>query len=1350
MKRFFLLLMAFFSFTYYGVAQSLDKALEQLELVRTQKGEQNEEYLSALDSVIINANRLNEKETAITYGKQHHDILIQLKGVNDVEVAVDLWRLGYAILVWGDTITCHDYYIEAADIFERNYDFQNDTTFSVEYASCLSDLIKSCSSLSELDNVSKYSSQLDNVSYHFFKNSNAELVPGPLFEMVSRPLAYLETLLFLSKYNYNAGNVDNALYYNNKIIDNYSIIDSSNYSIVDAAFYTSKYYYEQLRQYDLQAKTAIDHFNALDAAQVPLFDEKISALYYILSSLSNNIELEIMYGEQAKKMLEEKYTSVEDLYSEKMYLQVVGSLARRYNKINNYELGLQYHQLNCEAIANSYGKDNGLYYDAIKELFEYVHDADEYNLVYEIAPILEPMIFKYSNSPYEDAYIYCACMGDAYGHVGNYNNAIYYYEEALKLLPQISNSESMRVSCLSTLALTCYNAEKMEEALTYLSKAKQYECFLSESSNDQLIKADVLALEGSLLNDYEEAVAKFDTALLINEQLTQEAINNTFVESIHDLRDLLSLKAGLLLNKGLKQFRNGIMTDACASFQESSSLYESLDLINCIEYLTCLNDLTICQSELGNFADANMTMNKLLESLERNQNEGSFYELFFIHYYLNIGDYNSALQYAQKAAVKYKENYGEDSGRYCQMIGLVGRCYLSLKKYEEAYRYLSECISKAKTAGVSPADYCIWNRLLAAVAFNLGHVTEGLGHYNTAKYLTDSIYGPESIEYAGLLLEFGETMLYYQIDEIESFEYFHDAAAILISKGSTFDSQCVKSLFLYGGTGFLFKKPVSDDYINITTNALMDYFNNNMAYYSSEEREGTWSRYSHTKDILYSVRKSNDSDGLLYNYLLFSKSLMLSTSDRLKNAVFNTGRQDLINLYDNIQAIQRLIDRQSFDLQGQTVSCEMLYIRKTSMERRLMAEMKALGYFLSDSATYDDVRKTMKSHEIAIELMDYFNLNDANTYYVALLARSSWENPVYVQLCTEEDLKNCVGNPNVAYSTDDLYRMLWQPLSEYINEGDKVYFSPSGMLHTIALESLHTPDGSYLNDKYNLVRLTSTRELCKERQPKNYETGAVYGGLQYDVDQLRMAEVAAMNKADTEESPAFALRGEDRGNWNYLQGAKDEAEHIASIMQQANIDCNLLEGDLGSEESFKALSGGKTDIIHLATHGYFLEGEKADMNDFMKSLSPLARQNTDSVIDPLIRSGLILSGGNSAWLGKEIPEGIEDGVLTALEISTLDLSGTDLVVMSACETGLGDITSDGVFGLQRAFKMAGVQTLVMSLWKVDDNATCLMMQTFYEHLLSGKSKREAFNLAQAAVRAKYPEPYYWAGFVMLD
>ncbi len=505
------------------------------------------------------------------------------------------------------------------------------------------------------------------------------------------------------------------------------------------------------------------------------------------------------------------------------------------------------------------------------------------------------------------------------------------------------------------------------------------------------------------------------------------------------------------------------------------------------------------------------------------------------------------------------------------------------------------------------------------------------------------------------------------------------------------------------------------------------------------------------KSVVYSISNHNRKSLCLYDYALFSKSLMLSTSNLFKESVYQTDDYELIKQYERMVSLKKTMDNYSFIKAERGPSIDELYNTLGVMERDLIGKVKKTGLYTPEGeVSYKDVVKVLKPNEIAIEFVDYYHLKDQKTYYVALLAKSSWDKPVCVQLCTEGELEACSGNPNVTYSTDDLYRLLWQPLAEYINEGEKVYFSPSGMLHTIALESLHTPDGSCLSEKYNLVRLTSTRELCKERQPKTYETGAVYGGLQYDVDQQRMTEVAAMNKTALEECPVFALRGEDRGNWNYLQGTKDEVEHIAGIMRQANIGCELFEGDLGNEESFKALSGSNTDIIHLATHGYFIAGEKADMNDFMQSLSPLARQKTDSIIDPLLRSGLILSGGNRAWLGQEVPEGIEDGVLTALEITTMNLSGTDMVVMSACETGLGDITSDGVFGLQRAFKMAGVQTLVMSLWKVNDNATSLMMQTFYEHLLSGVSKREAFNLAQAAVRAKYSEPYYWAGFIMLD
>ena len=135
----------------------------------------------------------------------------------------------------------------------------------------------------------------------------------------------------------------------------------------------------------------------------------------------------------------------------------------------------------------------------------------------------------------------------------------------------------------------------------------------------------------------------------------------------------------------------------------------------------------------------------------------------------------------------------------------------------------------------------------------------------------------------------------------------------------------------------------------------------------------------------------------------------------------------------------------------------------------------------------------------------------------------------------------------------------------------------------------------------------------------------------------------------------------------------------------------------------------------------------------------------------MMRSGLVLSGANHAWLESSAArDGIEDGILTAFEISQLDLSNVELVVLSACETGLGEIRgSEGVFGLQRAFKMAGVKKMIVSLWEVPDKESAELMTSFYSHWLSGKSIDEAFTQAQGNMRKKY-DPFYWAAFVLVE
>jgi CHAT domain-containing protein len=182
-----------------------------------------------------------------------------------------------------------------------------------------------------------------------------------------------------------------------------------------------------------------------------------------------------------------------------------------------------------------------------------------------------------------------------------------------------------------------------------------------------------------------------------------------------------------------------------------------------------------------------------------------------------------------------------------------------------------------------------------------------------------------------------------------------------------------------------------------------------------------------------------------------------------------------------------------------------------------------------------------------------------------------------------------------------------------------------------------------------------------------------------------------------------------------------------------------------SEEILKQLSGKSPSILHIATHGFFLPASESKINLVINpTYEPPATEN------PLFRSGIILSGANYFWKGGNAINGVEDGICTAYEISQLDLSKTELVVLSACETGLGDVKgSEGVFGLQRGFKLAGAQKMIVSLWQVPDKETAELMTALYSEWIKGKSIETAFYHAQTLMRNKYA-PFYWAAFTLVE
>ena len=409
------------------------------------------------------------------------------------------------------------------------------------------------------------------------------------------------------------------------------------------------------------------------------------------------------------------------------------------------------------------------------------------------------------------------------------------------------------------------------------------------------------------------------------------------------------------------------------------------------------------------------------------------------------------------------------------------------------------------------------------------------------------------------------------------------------------------------------------------------------------------------------------------------------------------------------------------------------------------------------------IKEKLSDNDIAIEFIDFIDETnrEGENVYAAIAIRKKWNEPIFVTPLQYESLLNyglykLEEKDSLTLNLHRLYNHTWKRLSHIIKPGDNIYFSASGILNKLPLENLIIKDEKIMSDVYNMHRLSSTRELAIKKEAIKYKKAALYGGLNYDMTNEAMLTENAKYQTDSTYT-LFASRGliEDsiRGyKWTNLNNTKMEVEFISEQMQQNGISTKVFQGNEGSEESFKALSGKGYNIIHIATHGFFFPDPEAKRKDYFQPimLSDDLGKNYAPADLSLWRTGLVLSGGNRAWQGDSIPDHVEDGILTANEIKDLDLRGADLVVLSACNTGQGEITSEGVFGLQRAFKMAGAQTIIMSLTEVDDQTTMAMMNKLYSNLMEGQSKHDAFYNAQRYIRSIKPDPKYWRGWIMLD
>ena len=733
----------------------------------------------------------------------------------------------------------------------------------------------------------------------------------------------------------------------------------------------------------------------------------------------------------------------------------------------------------------------------------------------------------------------------------------------------------------------------------------------------------------------------------------------------------------------------------------------------------------------------------------------------FLHYsnlrnlYAKAGDLDEALRYALMSKDEFQRITDESDYEY----------YMPYMAIADIYRLKGDsimCFQSLDTLFFSipqldePRETQQLYILRARCHFAFKDYDNALNDYREADCLLSTKYSESDGSRIMLLPLMGgiEHKLEHHLEAERLYRKYADAIQGLYGENH---AEFIDALgYLANAEGFAGHiESACNDY-TLAVDKLKQQIQDRLPYLSTAEREGYWKSVSQllqdmTPFALEAKEYQTDFTSTCYDGLVLSKAFLLETERSTFDLIKNKGTDADLHDFTMIASMQSKIREWEKEGSSRTDSILELTSRIRQLEKHLAGQCRSYGDLTAFmNIGYKKIKNRLNDRDVLIDFTDYVS-ETRGRIYAAYFVDNKQENPLLQKLFAESTIDSMqVAYPDQYYESpyaESLYQLLWMPFKEKVTEGATVYYVPSQLLFQIALESLPMEDGTLLGEHYHFVRLSSARELVNlDKRPDidiaMANTNAVlYGGLLYDLEANDWE--AEAKKYDV--SSLLAVRGDIvRGDSIYrpLPGSKREVDAIEQIMKSHQLKVESYTGKRGTEESFLNMSGQAPQILHVATHGFFYTPDEAQKVDYLRGYE-----------DAMSLSGLIMSGGNAAWCGKELPEGVLGGILTASNISRLDLSNTKLTVLSACQSGKGQATPEGLYGLQRAFKKAGVKTIIMSLWNVSDVVGTEFMNLFYENLLDKDNnfdKRKAFEKAKSTIREKYPEPFYWACFVMLD
>ncbi|MBQ9556041.1 MAG: CHAT domain-containing protein [Muribaculaceae bacterium] len=452
--------------------------------------------------------------------------------------------------------------------------------------------------------------------------------------------------------------------------------------------------------------------------------------------------------------------------------------------------------------------------------------------------------------------------------------------------------------------------------------------------------------------------------------------------------------------------------------------------------------------------------------------------------------------------------------------------------------------------------------------------------------------------------------------------------------------------------------------------------------------------------------------GIVYDAALLSKGILLNSSIEFEKVLAAKGDGKLKDIYrqarDNAERIAQLRQGGNDNL-NQILALSRQNETLLQQLYRGCAELADFTDYISHD--WHDVQHALGKQDVAIEFVAInTSIFDNENYIVALVITADMAMPT-VRLVCSQAIASAMEAHEGLFDLDG--NLVWGELTPYLAGKRRIFFSADGAFNRIAIEYLRY-DGKPLSEQFDVFRLSSTKELCYKRHNAPVERVTLMGDIDYNESD---------DPSDRLDSPFLESARGNRG-LSDLASTRQELNDIQTVLQQSVGKIDKLTGTMATRNAFLSLNDTRVNVLHIATHGLFNNQQGAS-----------DAQSMDNCF-------LALSGANIS----------DDGFISAAEVARMNLRQCDLAVLSACESALGKLGGDGVFGLQRGFKNAGVHSLLMSLNNVDDASTALLMANFYRLMMSGKcTKRQALVQAQQLLRRQgYTDARHWASFILLD